>query len=591
MRLDIRVSPLLPVLLASCSDPATPTPPADAGADGPSYACAPSRAEWNATVRPLMVQHCGRCHGDAPGFGAPYSLLDYDALVRPTNAGRRVDRIAPRLVEGTMPPSGSPAPPDDARRAIVEWATCGATHPAPTPTLQSSAPVYRSPDRPLAGAQTFELRADRFAVGPDVTDHYQCFAFDAPVTEARFIRRFEAIVDQSRVVHHVVLLRDPDRSTASMSQFRCMSMPASSQYLYAWAPGQNAFEFPDGGLRVAPGQRFILQIHYNNGSHVPGVVDTSGVRLYHDAPDGTEYGMVAIGPQGFSIPARSAGHAESNCTLRANTTVLAGMPHMHNIGTGFTQTVLHADGTREPLITLTGWRFDSQLNYELRKTLRTGDKIVTRCDYNNLTAEAVRSGSGTRDEMCFNFAYVTPPPALSYCDEGTVDVERVPYSPGSCAPADAPSDLPLVDARIQVGAAPSATGGALPEGRWALAGLEMWLNGTNTGLGELDLAQTRVRARGQAWVRGGRFTTDSVAGLHLVTSTGVVYDRGLPVALSGPFTPTATSPLTLRSDCGVTGSVSLGYSAAGDELSITAPEQGIGSLRFSARYVFRRAAP
>ncbi len=587
MRTALRASALVcvSVALVSCGD-STPSTAADAGSDAPS--CTPSRDAWNATVRPLVVEHCGRCHGDSPSFGAPYSLVDYDMLLRNTNVGRRVDRIAPRLVEGTMPPTGTTMP-DDARRAITQWASCGTMEPRPGTTLVSSAPVYRSPDRPLPGAQTFEVRAQRFEVGPDVTDHYQCFAIDAPVTEPRFIRRMEAILDQSRVVHHIVLLRDPDRSTAMTPSFRCSSMPASSQYLYAWAPGQNSFEFPEGGLRVAPGQRFILQIHYNNGAHLPTMTDSSGVRLYHDAPTGTEYGMVAIGPQGFNIPARSTGRAESNCTLRANTRILSTMPHMHNIGTGFTQTIRHADGTSDPLIALTGWHFETQLNYELNATLRTGDKLIKRCDYNNLTASPVRSGSGTSEEMCFGFTYVTPPPSLLYCDEGTIDVERVPYEPGSCAPADAPSDLSLVDARIAVGSAPASTGGAITDGRWTLASLEMWLNGVATGLGDLDLTMTRVRARGQAWVQGGRITTDSVAGLHLVTTNGVVYDRGLPVAFSGPFMATTTSPVTVRSDCGITQEIRLAYTASADELSITTPEQGVGSLRFAARYVFHRA--
>jgi len=596
----MRAAPLatLLALAASCGTSPPPVPTdaaapdaADAAdaADVSASSCTPSREVFNATVRPLLTQHCGACHGATPSFGAPFSLLDYDALLRGVPTARAVDRIGPRLVEGTMPPSGSPAVPDDAKRALAEWASCNTLRPEPGATLMASAPVFRSPAQAPAGAQSFSLTAPRFPVAPDVSDLYQCFAFDAPVTEARFVRRFEAILDERRVVHHIVLLRDPDRSTAGMPQFRCSGMPASSQYLYAWAPGQDAFEFPEGGLRVTPGQRFIVQIHYNNGSRVPDVADSSGVRLFHDAPTGTEYGMVAIGPQGFSIAPRSAGMAESRCTLRAGTTVLAGMPHMHEIGTAFTQTILRADGRSEPLINLTGWRFDSQLFYELRKTLNTGDRLTTRCDYRNPTSEAVQSGNGTRDEMCFNFAYVTPPPALSYCDEGTIDVDRVPYGPGSCAPADAPTDLPLVNAMLQVAAAPPSTGGALADGRWVLQGLEMWLNGLNTGLGNLDLAMTRVRARGQAWVRGGRFITDSVAGLHLVTTTGVVYDRGLPVGVAGTFTPTTTSPLMLRADCGTSGDVALGYSVTGDELTVSIPEQGIGSLRFVARYRFRRA--
>ena len=70
----------------------------------------------------------------------------------------------------------------------------------------------------------------------------------------------------------------------------------------------------------------------------------------------------------------------------------------------------------------------------------------------------------------------------------------------------------------------------------------------------------------------------------------MVFDRGLPIGLSGTFAAgTTVSPLRLRADCGSTGDVALGYSAAADELIVAAPEQGIGSLRFVARYRFRRA--
>jgi len=567
-------------LTMGCGAETNPTP-----APSPS-ACVPPRAAWEGSVRPLVAQHCGTCHGATPTAGAPYGLLDYDALLRPVNGRRPVDRIVVRLAEGTMPPPSSPSVDDTARQTIVGWASCGTRTITPGGGVRASAPVFRSPEHAPPGLEHFDLTARDYAVAQDVTDLYQCFVFEAPVSTDRFIRRFELLLDEARVVHHVVLLRDPDRSGPA-SDFRCTSMPQSSEYLYAWAPGQSAFEFPDGGLRVRAGQRFILQLHYNNSARIANVVDSSGVRVFHGPPQGTEYGMVAYGPVGFQIPARSTGSAMSGCTVRTPTRLLAGMPHMHEIGTTFTQEIVRSNGTREPLITLTNWRFETQLFYDIAKTLAPGDRITTRCEYNNTTAMTVRSGSGTRDEMCFNFAYVTPPPPTRYCDEGTSDPNTVAYVPGTCARPGAPGDLPLIEGSIRVGEAPMATGGALPTGRWVLSGHTFLLNSLDAGIGTIDLARSTLRSRGQAWTEGNRFTADILSRLHVQIGS-IPLDRAIPVSLSGTHTGTGASPLTLAADCGAMGNLRLAYSVEGDELTVWTPPQSTGPVRIVSEYHFRR---
>ena len=291
--------------------------------------------------------------------------------------------------------------------------------------------------------ETWDLRAGGWAVGPDVTDRYQCFTFTFAGTADRFIRRFELAADRREVLHHVVLLRDTQR-TAPTEPFECLSMPSGSDYLYAWAPGQDALQFPEGGMRITPGQRLVMQIHYNNGQGLRDVRDNSGLRLYHTAPEGTEYGMVALGPVTFQVPARSTGTAQSGCTITRESRLLTGMPHMHGYGTDFVETITRAAGGSDPLIALQGWRFDAQLFYDFSTALHPGDRIETTCTYNNTTAAAVRSGSRTADEMCFNFAYVTPPPTERYCDQAHAPGDALAYAPGMCA-------LPACDDKVQNG--------------------------------------------------------------------------------------------------------------------------------------------
>ncbi len=579
------------LVLVSCGGEST-APPSDAGAtaDSPSR-CVPDRAQWTSTVRAQVERQCGACHGATPSFGSPYSLLDSDANMAGNAGMRRADRIVARLMAGTMPPAGTPAPPDDVARSIVQWASCGASTPTPGMGLRASAPLFRSPETAPAGMPSFELRADNYPVTLGLTERYQCYAFDAPVTAPRFARRFEIVLDHPEVVHHVVLLRDPDR-TSPGDAFECQSMTNGVQFLYAWAPGQSSLQFPDGGLRMSPGERFVLQLHYNNSARREGFSDRSGVRVYHEAPAGTEYGMIAVGPTTFSVPAHTAASVESACMVPAGTRMLAGMPHMHGIGTGFSHRVLHADGTSSPLFSLQGWQFESQLFYDLTTTFAAGDRLATRCDFNNTRDTATRQGAHTNDEMCFDFAYVTPPPTSRFCDEAVSPSTETGYVPGACAVSGAPTDIALVNGTIAVGATPPSTGGAIAAGRWLLTDVNYYLSSATTAAGSVDLVQSTIRARGQAWIESNRLTVDINSTLGLVLAGGVRFSREIPLSFGATF-PMMTTPLALAATCpsGATSGVpsSLHYAVTGDTLVIGPPAQAVAGTMITPRYTFRRA--
>lgn len=561
-------------------------PPVDAGPPP----CIPDRALWNSTIRGHVQRQCGTCHGEEPNYGAPFTLLDYDANLEGEVGSRHVDRMAFNLVNNRMPPAGTPPPVDEVRNAMVQWATCGAqTAPAGT-GLRVSAPVFRSPDTAPAGLEHFDLLANDYAVGPTVSDDYRCFVFDAPVTAERFIRRFEIRVDQAAVVHHVVLLRDPMRSSPN-TPYSCFNMPEGSEYAYAWAPGQDALQFPDGGLRVAPGERYVMQIHYNNGRHLEGVRDHTGVRVFHAAPGGTEWGMVSMGPLGFSIPPRATGTAESACTLTAGTRMLAGMPHMHTIGTDFEQTIVRASGAVDPLISLQGWRFETELFYELPVTFAMGDRIVTRCTFNNTSSRTVTSGVRTTDEMCFNFAYVTPPPPMRFCDEAIRLATDVTYRPSTCAPPGASMDVPLVTSPVSIGEAPTLRGGTIPAGHWELAGIDYWVNTERTPLGTLSLTQTNLRGRGQLWTESGRLVADIASVVNLAATTGARYSQPVTLQFSATFTAGTTSPINLTRQCAGEGTFVPGtvqYEVDGTRLTVGMPTVTEAGLRITPRYIFTR---
>ncbi|MFT7519531.1 MAG: hypothetical protein ACI9MC_001673, partial [Kiritimatiellia bacterium] len=302
--------------------------------------CLPLESAFDTNVRPIIQSRCSRCHGEEPDFGAPFSLLDYPSLIEGEPGRRVVDRMVDRLIDGSMPPATEPVPSHAELDTLVGWASCGTQHPEWGDDLTASQPIFEAPDAPPEGAVSIDITADDQVVGPTTLDEYREFRFNNVVTQDRYIQRIEPIVDESRVVHHITV------------QFE-----RTGKYLYAWAPGTKAIELPNGGLRLRPSDALVVQIHYNNGEGLPDMVDSSGMRLWLVDEVATEYAMVAPVTWDIYVPAQSESTAHAKCRAGDDFTVIAGMPHMHDVGDTFVQTVTRGDGTVETMIELSGWSF------------------------------------------------------------------------------------------------------------------------------------------------------------------------------------------------------------------------------------------
>jgi hypothetical protein len=457
------------------------------------------------------------------------SLLDFDALTAERPDGTHlIDRIAARVADGSMPPIGMPRIPNADAEMLASWASCGELEAPPRTGLRSNRPPLVASEEAPAGLEMHEFRAMAHPIGPEVRDQYHCLSFEAELDAPRLVRRIEMALDDERVVHHLVLLRDVERR-APLGEFDCYDgsgMPSGSEYLFAWAPGQDSLEFPEGGLRVEPGERFLVQIHYNNGASLADVRDSSGVRLYMGPLGGPEYGMIAIGPTVFRLEPRARSEVRSRCTMAERTTLFAGMPHMHALGVSFSQDIVRANGARESLVDLDGWDFGTQLFYSLPVTLEAGDVVRTTCTFQNDRSEIALSGPDTSDEMCLDFIYVTPPPDNRYCDEGDEDQPTdVRYVTGECLPDDAPRTAPLVRGTWMRAAEqpPLAATDSIPEGRWELETVTFYVNNTMTPLGNIDLDRTYVLSRGQAITGRGELIYDVTSDNVVMSEDGVRY--------------------------------------------------------------------
>ncbi len=367
--------------------------------------CIPNKDVFEQNILPALSRSCTSCHSEPVKYGAPFPLLDYDAIVADMGGLRISDQSLNELMLGTMPPGNSVIVHEDLD-TLVSWLSCGEEHPNPQAGVIASSPVFTTHKPASADYQIIDITAVDYVVSPTTLDHYEAFEFENLVTEDKFIRRFEPIIDDSRVLHHITLQYDLGSDSVTT--------------LYAWAPGTGIVELPDGGLRLRPSDKLKITIHYNNGSGATDVKDSSGIRLYVDGTVGTEFGALGVITVGIKVDPHSMFSAVATCTASEEYTIFAGMPHMHGIGHEFKQEVVRTDGTREELFHLTGWSFEYQPFYEMKTTIMVGDRLEATCTYKNDTDKTVYIGKNTDDEMCINFMYVTPATVSGRCNEDNI---------------------------------------------------------------------------------------------------------------------------------------------------------------------------
>jgi hypothetical protein len=503
--------------------------------------CIPDADQWT-DIKETITGNCGLCHGDTPQFGAPFSLTQYEHF-----SADRAKESATSLSDGTMPPAGQPSLHAEERMKLYSWLTCGdvgeSPEPLPAGGFSSSRPLLDAPNEIPDQTDFFEVKADGFNVPSRRNDRYECFTIQAPISENRFIRRVETIVDDARVLHHIVVI--PESGGRAPGTHSECDDDNPFAMIYAWAPGQGALHFAEGGIRLSPGQAITLQIHYNNSAQYEDVNDQSGVRIYHGPVAGPEVAVLTLGPMGFEVAPRTREAVSGYCELSQDTKIIASFPHMHEKGVQFEQSVTRNwlgqspddDSTWEDIITLDGWDFESQYIYDTPITLSRGDLIKTTCVYENTTDEVLRFGQKTKDEMCFNFAYISPPISVDLCNQSSPPSQV--YLPGECAPEEAQTWAPPpVEVRFEVAEEQAVIESVpLPNGQYWLDEAIAFIPNNIVEQYRFDLVQSGARGRGVAlWSEGNQLTLDLNSEMRLV-AVGLSFTERFDLSLSGTLTP------------------------------------------------------
>lgn len=367
-------------------------------------------------VNDILVQSCQKCHSDPPVFGAPMPLITHADLhaAAKSDPSRSVYELVGERIHDTLLPM--PQPPnaaldDPSLKTMDAWIAAGA--PSSSESCGGAggsgsgggSPVSCVPDVHIAPSQPYVM-------DKNVEDLYACYGFDVTPAQKSQITAIVPRIDNSTIVHHMLLFQ-ADASSSSVPT-QCSGGAFAGRLLAVWAPGGQPMELPpEVGLPIEGTTHYTIQIHYSNLMHLDGQKDTTGYDLCTTTSLRPNEGdVLAFGTTKFTIPA--AGKLDITCDFDIpvglpGRTAISGMPHMHKLGkTISTMNLPAGGGAPVDLGTRAAWNFDAQYWTDLNTVVKGGDKVRTRCVWENPGASPVSYGEQTNDEMCYSFVFYYP---------------------------------------------------------------------------------------------------------------------------------------------------------------------------------------
>ncbi len=379
-------------------------------------ACLPGEVTHTEHVQPLLDQHCVRCHQDG-GIG----VGDFED---PDQVQAFAERIVTRAQDGTMPPPASDPECRDYQsserltlgdrdlKLLEKWAEQGFAHGEGE--LQRDLPEENLALSDTDLQLTVPSYAPTFSDDREPGNEYRCFVLEHGRDSDFYITGIQPIIDQSSVLHHMVLGAVPRDELGSAGTgpegADCINddMGAIEGLVGVWAPGMEAMEMAEGaGLKVASDEVFVLQMHYFQSSpEALGLVDQSGFALRAAEEVDQPLEMVTVGSQSFRIPAGESDYTfEGAWESESDRRIYGVFPHMHERGVRYTMGL--PERKRDScVLDGPGYDFSNQLYYLFREPLelKAGEQVDYSCTWDNGdNAEDVFYGERTEEEMCFFF--------------------------------------------------------------------------------------------------------------------------------------------------------------------------------------------
>ena len=257
------------------------------------------------------------------------------------------------------------------------------------------------------------------------SDLHHCFVLDPALADPQVMIGYHLRPGDARVVHHVLLYlvdgADADARDAADAGpgYACSGGVGidTARPIAGWVPGTPATRFPEGtGVPLAPGQKIVMQMHYNVSATGPAPDQTTVDLQLARAPVERLAIITPLADHDFAIPPGAEGwETTTQASVPARATLWAVAPHMHQLGRNIQVEVEHGDGTTSCLVDIPAWDFNWQQLYFLTNPLNVeqGDVARLRCVWDNTLDSTVTWGEDTGSEMCISYFYATARDARS----------------------------------------------------------------------------------------------------------------------------------------------------------------------------------
>ena len=369
-------------------------------------------------IAPILFSACVSCH--RPEGSAPFSLLRYE------DARAHAQQIAAATRARVMPP-WKPEPgygeflderrlSDDQISRIQRWVEQGAPQGDPT----QLPPLPRSSGRWQLGEPDLVIQTAPYTLRATGDDMYRHFVLPITVAGTKYIKAWEFLPGNRRVVHHATMQLDPGGSSRHMDDHDPEpgyegliphAVRSPDGFFLDWGPGHTPYVAPDGmAWPIASGMDLVMMLHLRpSGS--PEVVQAMLGLYFSDVPPTKTPTLIRLTRQHLDIPANESRYVVTDSfTLNADVDVYSVQPHAHNLAREVRGTARLPDGSQRPLIFIRDWDFDWQGVYRYTRplSLPVGTTLAMEYVYDNSTGnphnpfrppQRVRYGQRTSDEM------------------------------------------------------------------------------------------------------------------------------------------------------------------------------------------------
>ncbi len=373
---------------------------------------------FTADIAKILYAACVTCH--RPEGSGPFSLLTYGD-VRP-----RVAQIVSVTASRKMPP-WKPEPGHGefvgTRRlttaqieTLRRWVESGALEG--DPARLPPAPTWNG--RWQLGQPDLVLETEAYTLRAGGDDMYRNFVLPIPATQTRYVRAWQFIPGNTKVLHHATMQfdtagvsRDADAADPSPGYEGLIahSVKSPDGFFLDWGPGHSPYVAPDGmAWAIRPGTDLVMMLHLKPSGRVETVRGTLGL-YFSDAPPTRTPTLIRLTRQNLDIPAGQARYpVVDTVTLPVAVDIYTVQPHAHYLAREVKGFANLPDGTQRPLIYIRDWDFDWQGVYRYTRPVALPAGTTIRMEYvfdnsadnrrnPNSPPRRVTYGQRTTDEM------------------------------------------------------------------------------------------------------------------------------------------------------------------------------------------------